>query len=443
MKRLLFRAFILLSIVLGTLIQNSSAAENILDLYRLAKISDPELRQAQLAQKIAIESRRQDFSRFLPTMSIGGDVTNNSQKRTYDVSQFDGEEEYNSYGYSLNLSQPVFRYENHVRYQQASDRIKQMHAELKLAEQSLIIRLAERYFDVLSAQDNIRFIGAEKSAVTRQLKQAEIRLDAGLAAITDVYEASAQLDSTKSLEIDARIQWDNSLESLREITQQYHDNLQPLNNALVLNTSDLRRIDEWVALGLASNLALSALRFDNQVLQRDISVQRTGHYPTLDLVAKYTKLNSGGGNFGRSDTEIRTVGVQLNIPLYQGGLTTARVKEAVFRYEQNLEKLDATRRSVRSEVRRAYFGVKGSVARIQSMKQSMISSAKALKAIEAGRGAGMRTTADVLNATQKLYQTERDYERARYDYVLNGLKLKKSTGTLSMSDLEQVNLWLK
>jgi len=439
---LLFRVQVL-SGLLCISANSSFAVENLLDVYVLAVASDPQLKQVQLELSIATESRRINFSRFLPNISVSGDVTNNLQKRTYDVSQFDGEEEYNSYSYALSLNQPLFRYDNHVSYKQAADRIKQTNTELVAARQALIVRLSERYFDVLAAQDNLRFIDAEKRAVERQLEQAETWLNGGLAAITDVYEARAQLDTTKSLEIDAQIQLENSLESLRELTNRHHNKLKPLSKSLVLVESELLDIEEWVELALTSNLQIASLRYNNQMLRWDISRQRTGHYPTLDLVANYSKLNSGGGNFGRSDTETRSVALQFNLPLYQGGLVTGRVKEAVFLYEQNLEKLDATIRAVRSEVRKAYFGVTGSAARMMSLQQSVISNSKALKAIEAGRKLGMRTIGDVLSATQKVYQAERDHERVRYDYVLNGLRLQKSAGILSLVYLEKINLWLE
>ncbi len=422
---------------------NSFAAENLLDIYRLALESDPELKQVQIAYEMTQEMKRQDLSPLLPSINITGNTTDNSQKRTYDVSLFNGEENYNSNGYSLTLKQSLFRYENIVTYLQASDRINQADAEWISARQSLIIRVSERYFDVLAAQDNLRFVAAEKQAIQRQLEQVENRLNAGLSAITDVYEAKARLDSTIASEIEAQNQLSNSLEALRKITDQYHERLIPLKESLVMNSPDPVGAEKWEELALSDNLQIVALRHNNKLLRREIRKQRAGHYPALDLVATYSKSISGGGNFGDSKTENRTVGLQLNMPIYLGGMVSSRTRTAVQQYNQNLAKMETTIRAVRGQSRESYLGVMASIARVESLKQSVVSYHQAHKAIEAGFDAGMRTTFDVLQANRELYRAQRDYQRARYDYVLNGLRLKQSAGRLSLEDLKQVNLWLK
>lgn len=432
--------------MLGMLAVSASscfAAEDLLDIYHYSLDADPELRQAEIVREISQETKRQDLARLLPSVNFSGNTTDNSQKRRYDVSLFDGEEDYNSHGYSLTLKQPLLRYENNVNLKQADDRINQAEAELLSARQSLIIRVSEGYFNVLAAQDNLRFIEAEKKAVTRRLEQAEKRLNAGLVAITDVYEAKAHLDTTMAQEIEAQNQLANSLESLREVTDRYHDELRPLSESFVLQKPEPSESEKWVELALKNNLQIIALRHNNRMLQREIGRQRAEHYPTLDLVASYSKSISGGGNFGRSDTENRAVGIQLNVPVYLGGASQSRVRQAVYQYHKNMEKMEATVRSVQSQARKAYLGVIASIARVQSLKQSVVSNSKALKAIETGYEAGMRTTSDVLQATRELFRAQRDYERARYDYVLNDLKLKRSAGNLSLSDLQQANLWLE
>jgi len=424
-------------------ISNGYAAESLLDIYALSLESDPEIKQVQIDYEIALEAKKQRFSQRLPSINITGDTTDNGQKRTFDVSLFDGTEDFNSHGYSLTLKQSLFRYETNVSIEQASDRINQADAERVFAGQALIVRVSERYFDVLAAQDNLRFIEAEKQAVERQLAQASSRLNAGLVAITDVYEAKARLDTTIAQEVEAHNQLANSLESLREVTNRYHEQLRSLIESLVLSKPALLDASEWETLALKNNLQIISLRHNNQLLRREIDRQKAGRYPTLDLVATYSRSISGGGNFGRSDTENSAIGVQLNLPVYLGGATGSRIREARLQYNKNLEKMKATIRAVRGQTRKAYLGVIASITRVQSLKQSVISNNQALKAIEAGHDAGMRTTADVLQATRELYRTQRDYERARYDYVLNGLRLKQSAGNLSLADLRQANSWLE
>ncbi len=434
---------ILQGLLLLSVSMQSFAAENILDVYTLALESDPELKQVEISYEIAVEMKRQDRSPLLPSINVSANTTDNSQKRRYGLSQFDGEEDYNSYGYSVTLNQSLFRFENIVAFKQANDRINQADAELIAAQQSLIIRVSERYFDVLAAQDNLRFMAAEKQAIQRQLKQVESRLNAGLSAITEVYEAKARLDSTIASEIEAQNQLTNSLESLRKITDQYHEKLIPLKESLVMDAPTPVGTEKWQALALSDNLQVVALRHNNKVLRREIRKQRAGHYPALDLVARYSKSISGGGNFGDSETENRTVGLQLNMPIYLGGMVSARSRTAVAQYEQNLAKMEATIREVRGQAREAYLGVMASIARVQSLRQSVVSYQQAHIAIEASYNAGMRTTFDVLQANRELYRGQRDYQRARYDYVLNSLRLKESAGQLSLSDVKQVNLWLE
>lgn len=439
MKSVLISSALLLCVFTSS----SFAAESLLDVYTHSLESDPELKQVQIDYEIAQETKRQDFSRLLPSINFTGNTTDNSQKRNYDVSLFDGTEAYNSYGYSLTLKQSLFRHENNVGVKQANDRLNQADAKLLFAGQALMVRVSERYFDVLAAQDNLRFIEAEKQAVERQLEQARRRLNAGLVAITDVYEANARLDTTIAQEVEAHNQLANSLESLREVTNRYHEQLKPLSESLALSRPELLDVAEWESLALENNLQIVSLRHNNQLLRREIARQKAGRYPALDLVASYSRSVSGGGNFGRSETENRAIGLQLNLPVYLGGATGSRIREARQQYNKGLEEMKATIRTVRGQTRKAYLGVMASIARVQSLSQSVISNQQALKAIEAGHDAGMRTTADVLQATRELYRTQRDYQRARYDYVLDGLRLKQSAGNLSLADLKQANSWLE
>jgi len=261
-----FSKFGLISALLMLFLSASHAdsTEDLLDIYAFSLALDPEIKQVQVDYEIALEGRKQSFSRLLPNVNITANTTDNAQKRSYEVSQFDGSEDYNSRGYSVTLRQPLFRYENNVGLKQASDRINQAGTELAFAGQALIMRVAERYFDVLAAQDNLRFVKKEKQAVERQLAQAKRRLQAGLVAITDVYEAQARLDSTLAQEVEAHNQVANSLESLREVTNTYHQQLKPLGSALPLNKPELADANEWEALALENNKQLAALRHSNQ-----------------------------------------------------------------------------------------------------------------------------------------------------------------------------------
>jgi len=423
-------------------IPNSFAVESLLDIYQLALESDPDLKQVALSYDIAVEMKQQDLAQLLPSIRMSANITNNVQKRTYEVSQFDGEEDYNSQGYSLTLSQSLFRYENTLRYKQADQRIKQTNTEWNAAKQVLMIQVSKRYFDILAAQDNLRFVTAEKQAIQRQLEQVTNRLEAGLSAITDLYETQARLDSTLASEIEAQNQFQNSLEALRQITNQYHDKLAPLDKEQTFMPPTPSDIKHWESTALQNNLEIMALRRNHERLRQEIDTQRAGHYPTLDLILSYSNSNSGGGNFGDSETEDRTVGLQLEMPIYQGGLIHSKTRTAQKTYSQHQEKLESTIRTVRTQTRESYLGVMASMARVRALKQAIRSNNQALEAIQAGYNEGMRTTFDVLQVNRELYRAQRDYQRARYDYVLNRLQLKQSTGQLVESDLRQVNGYL-
>ena len=418
-------------------------AESLLDIYTLSLISDPQLKQSQYSRQIANAEKRQEIARFLPNINISANTTDNSEKRSYGVSLFNGKEDYNSHGYSVTLKQAIFNFESHLQLKQTKQRINQLDIELLSAEQALILRVAERYFDVLAAQDGLRFSAAEKKAVERQLAQAERQLKVGLVAITDVYEAKARLDTTVANEIDAQNKLANSLESLREVTNRYHGMLQTLSEELILREPQLSGTEAWETLAVNNNLQLISLRYKQKILRSEINKQRASHLPTLDLVVSYSDSTSGGGDFGRSDTKASAIGLQFNMPIYQGGITSARVQKAQHQYERNSEELEANLRRTRSQAKKSYLGILASIARVNSLKQSVISYQQALKAIEVGFEAGMRTTSDVLQANSELYQAQRNYKRAQYDYILNGLRLKQAVGDLSIADLEKVDTWLK
>ena len=418
------------------------ATEGLVEIYSLAVKADPLLRQSELSNQLVKESKRESLSRWLPNISLAADVTNNFQKRTYDVSQFDGEEDYKSYGYSLTINQPIFRYDNLITNKKVNEQINQSEVELSIAKQNLIIRVTESYFDLLSAQDNLNLLESEKKSVQRQLDQAEGRLEAGLSAVTEVFEARAQLDLINANIIEARNQFKNRLELMREITDFYHDKLKPLNDSLKLTEPLLVGVKKWEELAVRNSLDVRRIQYIGKQLKYEIKRQKSGHYPTLDIAARYSNSTSGGGDFGQSDTENRTIALNFSLPIYQGGLVSSRTKSAVLNYEQNQEKLIETMRLVRTKASKAYFGVLSSIARIKALSLSILSNEKALNAVEAENKLGRRTITDVIRATHNLTRVHRDYNRVRYNYVLNRLKLKQSVGQLTEQDVFQVNAWL-
>jgi outer membrane protein len=304
-----------------------------------------------------------------------------------------------------------------------------------------MVRLSERYFDVLAAQDNLAFAKAETQSLAGQLDQARQRFDVGLIAITDVQEAQAGYDRARAQEITAANAVRNSEERLREVTGEYPQALWPLGDALSLERPDPQDIERWTETALAQNLELEAALAATEVARDEISVQQAGHFPTLDIQGGHG-YTSTGGLFGSNQTESSEIGVTLNIPVYEGGAVMSRTRQAVAQHAATLDRLELTRRSVYRQAREAYLGVETQIGAVQAFKQAVVSSATALESTRAGFEVGTRTSIDVVAAERGLSQSRRDYARARYDYVLNLLRLKEAAGTLSPESLAQANSWL-
>ncbi len=421
---------------------HSAAAETLLDIYRLALENDPQIRSAEAARLATLESKPQSRALLFPTVSAKADTTGNR----LDIRQPEsiaGTSRFNSSGYTLSLTQPVYHHDTYVQLRQADARIAQAEALFGAAQQDLIIRSATRYFDVLAAQDNLEFARAEKKAIERELEQSRQRFEVGLVAITDVQEAQARFDGAAAQEIAAERHLATGIETLRELTARQHQALAPLTDGLPLLPPEPADVEQWTGAALKQNLHYIAAQHASEVAREEIARQRAAHLPTLDIVGNRVFSDSGGGRFGASETLSDSISLQLNAPIFQGGLVTSRTREAQHKYTQAQENQEQQLRSVVRQTRDAYAGVIAGISRVKALKQSVLSHQTALEATEAGLEVGTRTEVDVLDAQRELFRARRDYARARSDYVLESLRLKQAAGTLSPTDLEQVNTWLR
>jgi len=339
------------------------------------------------------------------------------------------------------LTQPVYHHDYWVGLRQADATVAQAEADYGVAKQDLMIRLASGYFDLLAAQDNLDFARAEKEATARQLEQAKQRFEVGLIAITDVHEAQAQYDLTVAQEISADNLLANAREALQEITGQYEETPQLLQDDIPLLSPEPADIEQWVAKATEQNLSLKSAQFASSVASEEVNRQRSGHFPTLDVVASknYSDSNSAFG----SERESEQISLQLNVPLFAGGAVSSRTRQAAYRAEAAKQTLLQTRRGVVRQARNAYLGVIAEISRVKALNQAVISSAKANEATQAGFEVGTRTIVDVLLSQRELFRAKRDYARSRYDYILNTLRLKQAAGSLTHSDIAAVNKWLK
>jgi len=296
---------------------------------------------------------------------------------------------------------------------------------------------------VLAAQDNVTFAKAERKAIARQLDQTNERFDVGLIPITDVHEAQASYDLSIADGIDADNTLLSAYEGLREVTGKYHGVLAALIANTPLPSPDPDNIERWVEVALNENLNVQATQFASENLRHAIDRAKSGHYATVDIVASQSNNVSGGGSLGGSEIDSTALSLQFNVPLYQGGRIRSQTREALARLNEASQQLEQQRRSTVRQVRESYLGVLASISRINALKQAEKSSQSALQANEVGLEVGTRTTVDVLDARRILFRAKRDRARARYDYILNTLRLKQAAGALTNNDIREVNRWLR
>lgn len=416
-----------------------AVAADLMEIYRAALQSDP-VYQARISANLASqENRPQAMAGLLPNASLGANTGFNEQ----DSSRSNTSSRYNSHGYSLSITQPVFRWDRWIQLEQADYTIKQANAELDNERQSLIVRVAQAYFQVLGAQDNLEFAKKTKEAIARQLEQARQRFDVGLIAITDVEEAKAQYDLAVADEITAVNDVENAWEAMQEITGLGPTELSRLQDDMSLLSPDPEDIDAWTNIALEQSYSLKAAIYASHAAREEINRRRAGHLPTLDLVGGRDYSSSGGGSFGASRTRTDSIALQLNMPIFSGGATVSSTRQAAHQYQQSLDTVEQVRRSVQRQTRESYLGALASIARVTALKQSLKSTETALEATEAGFLAGTRTTVDVLDAQRNTFRAIRDYQRARYDYILNYVSLKQAAGTLAEEDVQAINTRLQ
>ncbi len=435
MRNILIALFFIFT---GTL---PAQADDLSSIFKLAQENDPAFRAAQEAYLAAQEIKNQSFALFLPALNLSANYTRISQD--YSTT---GEITYNSRGYNLSLNQMLYHHDYFVQYRQADYQVAQAAANFNSVAQDLIVRVANAYFQVLGAYDNLTFTKSEKKAISEQLNQTKQRFKVGLTAITDVHEAQSRYDQAVAQMIAAENLLAVSRENLREVTGQYPQTLSFLQPEVPLVRPDPQDVDEWARIAGEQSLQLIAAEKAMMIAKEEVNRRRAGHYPTLDLVATRGYSKTDGGVFlaftGRELTDSR-IGVQLNMPIYQGGLVTSQTSEAAHKYAQAKELYEQQRRATERQTRSSYLNVIANISQVLAFKQALKSTRTALEATEAGYEVGTRTAVDVLNSRREVFRAERDYAKSRYTYIIETLRLKKAAGILSENDLLAINKWLQ
>ena len=420
--------------LLAACIPGISAAEDIFSLYQEALSSDTRFMAAR-AEFAATEQRLpQSMASRLPSLSLNGNTTaNHLEGNTFD------QESYGSWGWSLNLTQPVFRLENEYGYQQTQMVVQQARAELELARQDLVLRLADAYFAVLLAQDTVATLGTERAAIAEQLAAANRGYELGTANITDVRDAQARHDLVGAQQIVARNDLATRIEQLRLIINRTPGAPRPLRPGIDFENPQPDDMEVWVRAAAADNLTVVAGQAAFEVARLETRKAHAARYPQLDLVASYGSSKSATINTVGLELDERRIGLQLSVPIYSGGGVVARQREASSLLDKASADLENARRNSVLNARQSFLNVSAGLAEVRALEQALLSAQTALQANQRGLELGVRANIDVLNAQRQISTTERDLSRARYETLLAMLRLRAAAGRLGENELRELN----
>ena len=431
------KAFRIAAAVAAALAVTAAPAADLLTLYRDALSSDPVYQAARATYEATRERVPQARSGYLPQINAGASIFRNE----IDL-KIAPDEGYTTKIVSVSLSQPIFRMQNWIAIDQAKLQVLQAEATLANSAQDLALRISQAYFDVLLAQDNVAFSETQKTAIDQQLAQAKRNFEVGTATIVDTLEAQARYDQSVAKEIADRNDLEVKRRALQVLLGKVPETLAPVREPLQLAEPTPNDIEQWTRAAADSSFSIAVARANYEIAQQEISRQRAGHLPTLDLTGSYARTDNPNhavpGLVG-SVNNAGIIGFQLSVPIYSGGLTQSRVREAVALRDRAQQDLENTQRGVAQSVRTSYLNVTSGIAQVRALEQALVSTQSQLDSTILGRDVGVRTSVDVLNAQQQVFQTRRDLSSARYNYLLNTLRLKQAVGTLTEEDIATVN----
>jgi outer membrane protein len=424
-----------ISAALGSL-SSSVWADTLAEIYNQAKENDPQLLSSAAQRDAAFEAVTSSRGDLLPQIDLAAGYNINR-------SNID-ERESDKLTAGITFTQQLYQRSSWISLDTAEKNARKADSAYAATQQGLILRVAQAYFEVLRAKDNLAFVRAEKVAVARQLEQTKQRFEVGLSAITDVHDAQAQYDRVLADEVLAKNSLTNSYETLREITGQEHSDLSVLDTNRFSASKTTQPIDVLLEEAQQKNLSLLTARITQDVAKDNISLASSGHLPSLTLDGGYKYGDESNDNSkSKGDYNDFNVGINLKVPLYTGGNTTSQTKQAEFAYVAASQDLEKTYRSVVKDVRAFNNNINASIGALRAYEQSVISAKSALEATEAGFDVGTRTIVDVLDSTRLLFEANKSLSNARYDYVLNVLQLRQAVGTLSEQDILDINAGLK
>jgi len=440
-----------LLVAIAILVVNSHCqAADLIDVYHKALECDTTFRAAYSTYLSKTETIPQARSALLPQLGITSII--NRTALDVQAPSFVTNQTYDSTQMTLNASQAIFNLQAWAQVKQAKASVKAALAEFNDATQDLILRVSQAYLDILFSKDTLNFAEAKKRANKRQLNQAKERFDAGIDTITTVYEAKAAYDQSVAEVISAQNNQINQSENLRKLTNQVYDHLSPLRNSLVpLIKPEPNNVDDWIAAGLKQNYKLFSATFNLQAARENIKVQSTSNWPSFALQGTSSQTHNdtkGNANslsgqfFAPTKITQSSVGVTMNFPAYQGGLTESQTRQAQYDYQTSAEQLEHTYRDVIVNSRIAFNTIVDGISKVRADRQTVLSQRRSLESTEDQFLVGTRTMVDVVGAQQRLFEAQEQLASDQYKFIMSILKLKYLAGSLSVSDIEEVNAWM-
>ena len=420
-------------------------AADLLDVYRQAKGADSTYSAARATWAAAQERIPQARAGLLPLASLSASTQQNDRSIHFrDDSTPRSNSDFRSSGVSLSVTQPLYRRQNSIVYDQALTQVEQADAQLALAAQDLILRTAQAYFDVLLAQDNVALAEAQKTAIGQQLEQAKRNFEVGTSPITDADEAQARYDLTTAQLIGATNELELRRRALEQVIAANAPPLAPLGARLELKAPVPASMDVWVQLAHRGNLQVRTAQSGHTFASQEIDRNRAARAPTLDAFVTVGATGAGAGTSGGigNDTRSTVAGLQLALPIYQGGAISSRIREAIANQSRARDELEGSRRSAEFSARQAYLGITSGIAQVRALEAALVSTQSQLASTRLGQEVGVRTQVDVLNAQQLRFSAQRDLAQSKYNYVLSLLRLEAAIGELTEDDLAVVNQWL-
>ena len=418
-------------------------AADLMQIYREAQANDAAYAAARSTVEAGRERTPQALAGLLPTIGISGNTQWNENDISLRKSTTTDNVKFNSNGYTLTLTQPLFRWQNWVAYDQSKFQVAQAEANFVQAGQDLILRVAQAYFDVLYANENLKAVRANKVSIEQQLESAKRNFEVGTSTIVDAQEAQARFDLAIAQEIAAESDVEVRQRTLQAIIGKEPGALAPFRRNAEIPQPQPADMKQWATAAENDNINVQLQMAALEIASLEVDRQRAGHYPTVDLVASKgstTALASAG--LGLVDSDFRTIGVQVNLPIFQGGQVVSRQREASANRAAAESTLEQARRNAALQARQQYLGATNGLAQVRALKAALISSQSSLESNRLGFEVGVRINIDVLNADNQVYVTRRDLAKAVLETLMSQLRLKAAVGTLSEDDVVAANALL-